>query len=218
MNHLAHTYLSSANAQEQAGNFVADWIKGSDLRKYPLDIRRGIILHRFIDSYTDKHPSVRDSKSRLKPKYGKYAGVAVDVIYDHFLAANWAGYSKESLPAYICRLNQNLQDNLHLFPEGAQKYFVRFMKLRWLESYTTLEGVERVLFGMGKFRSLPEQSRAAIDIVRNNYGLYAKEFEVFFAALKAAIQVNNAALTEKCGSGHTETLPRLARCHCGEQS
>ena len=187
MNHLIHTYLSSANPQEQAGNFAADWIKGNKLDKYPPDIQRGIRLHRFIDSYSDKHPAVRTSKLRLRQCYGKYAGVAVDVVYDHFLAASWSRYSQVTLPQFICELEKNLNENIHLFPSEAQQYFARFMKYRWLESYSTLDGIGRVLFAMSYARNLPPENEAALAIVKDNYSMFAEEFKTFFVDLSEAV-------------------------------
>ena len=185
MNHLAHTLLSAGNPLEQTGNLVADWIKGRDLSRFPSDFQRGIVRHRRIDSYTDRHPAVHQSKSRLRGYYGKYAGIVVDVVYDHFLAVNWQEHSHVPLPLFIHDLESHLSSNLHLLPEQAQNYFVRFMKLRWLESYATLEGIERVLFFMGNFRSIPQESRAAVDIVRTHYEAFATEFGVVFAGLRS---------------------------------
>ena len=35
------------------GNFIADSIKGSKYNSYPLQIQKGILLHRQIDTATD---------------------------------------------------------------------------------------------------------------------------------------------------------------------
>ncbi len=67
MNYLAHIYLSYDNDQVKIGNFIADFIKGNNFKKFPEAIQKGILLHRLIDSFTDAHPVVRKSKT-LNPQ------------------------------------------------------------------------------------------------------------------------------------------------------
>ena len=86
MNYLAHIHLSGDDELVTIGNFIADGIKGKNYKKFPKAIQTGILLHRKIDSFTDTHPIVRTSTSRLHENYGHYSGVIVDILYDHFLA------------------------------------------------------------------------------------------------------------------------------------
>jgi acyl carrier protein phosphodiesterase len=57
-------------------------------------------LHRAIDTFTDAHPVFRES-TKVTFRYHHYAGVIVDVFYDHFLAKNWNNYSDENLEEFI---------------------------------------------------------------------------------------------------------------------
>ena len=86
MNYLAHVYLSGSDQNIMIGNFIADSIKGSKYLEYPIAIQKGILLHRKIDSFTDHHPSFRNSTKKLHQRYGHYSGIIVDIFYDHFLA------------------------------------------------------------------------------------------------------------------------------------
>jgi acyl carrier protein phosphodiesterase len=92
MNFLAHIYLSGDNDLLKIGNFMADSIRGNQYLQYPDEIKKGILLHRFIDTFTDAHLIYRKSKHRLHEKYGHYSGVIMDIVYDHFLAKNWNHY------------------------------------------------------------------------------------------------------------------------------
>jgi len=92
MNFLAHIYLTDKLPLETIGNFMADGIKGKKYLKYGDEIQKGILIHRWIDSYTDSHSIVKQSTKRLHAKYGHYSGVIVDILYDHFLAKNWSHY------------------------------------------------------------------------------------------------------------------------------
>lgn len=188
MNFLAHIYLSGNNDLIKVGNFVADWIKGNDYLKYPPDIQKGILIHRSIDSYTDHHKTVRQSKSRLTEKYRKYAGIIIDIFYDHYLANEWHIFCDIPLDAYAEELNKTFKRHIHYFPEEIQDFFPRFMKNRWIESYGTLEGIEAVLNGMSKHTSLPDHTETAMEILRKHYSDFRFEFYDYFPQLIAYIK------------------------------
>jgi acyl carrier protein phosphodiesterase len=63
MNVLAHIYLSGDSEQIIIGNYIGDYVKGREYLKYPELIRKGIILHRHIDAFTDNHPVVHEARS-----------------------------------------------------------------------------------------------------------------------------------------------------------
>jgi len=80
--------------------------------KYPVDVQKGIILHREIDSFTEscKSASILSSRRRVAPRYRMYASVIFDVFYDHFLAANWLQYSKQE--SLLFATNTRIKDEL----------------------------------------------------------------------------------------------------------
>ena len=100
MNFLAHLFLAGNDEGLIIGNFIADSIRGKETNNYPESIRRGIVLHRQIDHFTDTHPVVKRTVQRLRKSSEKYAPVVSDVIYDHFLAANWNQYSSIPLKQF----------------------------------------------------------------------------------------------------------------------
>src|SRR6185437_11621186 len=86
MNYLAHAYLSFNIPEITVGNLISDFVKGRKKLDYPVAIRRGIDLHRAIDTFTDNHEVTRRAKSFFKDAYGLYSGPLTDIVYDHFLA------------------------------------------------------------------------------------------------------------------------------------
>jgi len=126
MNFLSHLYLSGNSEGLIIGNFIADSVKGNAINDFPEEIRKGIILHRKIDTYTDSHPIVEQSKIRLREKYKKYAGVIVDIYYDHYLAINWSDYSTENFHTYTQNIYALIEQNRqHLPPKSAM--FTKYM-------------------------------------------------------------------------------------------
>lgn len=188
MNFLAHVYLSGDNDEVKVGNFVADWIKGSDYKRYSHDIQKGILLHRSIDSFTDNHPTIKKSKSRLANDYGKYAGIIIDIFYDHFLAANWNNYSNMPLKNYASKLYHVLERYIDIFPLPVKTFIPQFMQRRWLESYAKVEGIQNVLTGMSRHTSLPDHTEVAIQILKEQYAGFEEEFFEYFPQLEAHVE------------------------------
>lgn len=183
MNILAHLYLSKSNKNILIGNFIADAVKGKSYKKFSKEIQVGILLHRHIDTYTDTHPIVKKSMRRLNPRYRHYNGVIIDILYDHFLAKNWHNYSEIPLDIYAKNTYNFLNKNINLFPERIQ-YMLPFMiQYNWLETYATLEGIERVLIGMNKRTKEVSQMHLAIHDLKEFYTKFEEDFTLFFKEL-----------------------------------
>lgn len=180
MNFLAHIYLSGNNDLVTIGNFIADGIKGQDYKKFPKDIQTGILLHREIDTYTDKHKTVRQSTKRLHKKYGHYSGVIVDVLYDHFLAKNWENYNQEPLKDYVEAFYVSLEKHFKILPQRIQKMIPYMITDNWLLSYASIEGITRVLNGMNKRIKNIDNMNEAINELEEFYDDFEGEFTLFF--------------------------------------
>lgn len=188
MNFLAHTYLSGANDEIIVGNFMGDYIKGKNYVHLPENIKKGILIHRDIDFYTDTHPITRESRLRLSEKYHKYAGIIVDILYDHFLASTWEKYCHISLPDYVNNTYLILKRNYEILPIGIKVWFPTFLENNWLVTYQTIDGIERVLNRMSENTSLPDHTNYAIEVLRAEYDEFAREFETFFVQIIAFIE------------------------------
>lgn len=187
MNFLAHIYLSGNHEKMLVGNFMGDYVKGRDYMKYPEDISNGIMLHRQIDFYTDCHPLVKQSKRRVEGQYRKYAGIIIDIFYDYFLCLNWLDYSSIPLSDFIEEVHNLLRKHYEVFPQGIRNWFPNFIRNNWLQSYSTIEGIESVLHRMSSRTSLPEFTDYAIDVLRKEEDELNREFTLFFADIRAFV-------------------------------
>ena len=145
MNFLAHIYLSGNSDSLKIGNFIADSIRGKQYLSFPLEIQKGILLHRAIDSYTDFHPIFRKSKHRLVPNYNHYSGVIVDIFYDHFLAKNWNLYCDMPLETYAQSFYKLLENHFEILPLRIQNMIPIMAAENWLVKYSTIEGIQYIL-------------------------------------------------------------------------
>ncbi len=185
MNHLAHLYLSQTDVNLMVGNFIADRVKGKDYQSYSEGIQKGIEMHRAIDTFTDEHPVVMQSKERLFPIYHKYASVIVDMFYDHILAKHWPDYSPIPLSLFAQNTYKVLQAKITEMPLASQQILHYMSTGDWLTAYATEEGMKRALSGLAsrtKFESKMEY--ATEDLIRD-YSLYEDEFVPFFKELIA---------------------------------
>ena len=183
MNFLAHIYLSGADEELMIGNFIADFVKGKKKDLYPDRIRKGIELHRAIDDFTDHHPVTEESKARLRPLYGKYSGVIVDLYYDHFLAANFSMFSEESLVDYSAKTYASIKKYEAVLPEGVLFFLPYMIERNWLLNYATIEGVGRALSGLSTRVSFENKMNESVNELRQYYPLFENEFHRFFPEL-----------------------------------
>ena len=188
MNFLAHIYLSGNNDLLKIGNFMADSIRGNSYENYPEEIKKGILLHRSIDSFTDMHPVYRKSKHRLHEKYGHYSGVIMDIFYDHFLAKNWANYSNKKLEEYADEFYQLLRDNYDLLTAKIQGMMPYMIARNWLVSYASISGLEMILFQMDHRTKNRVAMHEAIIELQEFYLEFETEFTQFFIELKEHCQ------------------------------
>jgi acyl carrier protein phosphodiesterase len=183
MNFLAHIYLSGNDEQLMIGNFIADFVKGQKKNNYPDSIRKGIELHRAIDDFTDHHEITSLSKKRLYANHHKYAGVVVDLFYDHFLAKNFSEYSITPLSQYALQTYNKLESNREILPEGVLMFLPYMIEKNWLLNYATIEGIGRTLSGLGRRVSFQNNMHEATVDLKMNYSDFENEFRLFFPQL-----------------------------------
>ncbi len=187
MNFLAHLYLAGESNDLKIGGAIADWVKGKNIYTFSPEIQKGIILHRDIDEFTDKHEIFIYCKSYFKSKYDKYSGVVIDIVFDHFLSYNWSNFSKCDKDIYISDFYELLRPHIKNLPEQAQFYFPRMIQNNWLKMYESIDGLEKVLIGMGNRTSMPKEAEFAINQIQLNYDDINSNFLEFFKEIKIYI-------------------------------
>ena len=183
MNFLAHYFLSPEDDQIALGNFIADAVKGKEFEKYNDKIKNGILLHREIDNYTDKHLVFRRSTQILNSKYKKYSGVIIDIYYDHFLAKNWKDYSKTDLVDFVSQAYKILIKNYFILPKKIKRILPFMIAQNWLVGYANLNDLQRVFNGMARRTTFDSGMENAIFDLKNNYTTFENDFREFFPDL-----------------------------------
>ena len=181
MNFLAHLYLSGEDEKLMVGNFIGDYVKGRKYENFKGEVKQGILLHRQIDSYTDNHLKFREAKKLIVPEFGLYSGIVIDLIYDHLLAKNWNNYSTRNLREYTKWVHSILLKNFFYLPKRVQGFLPILIQNRRLESYATVEGIQKSLEIMSRYTSLPDKSKIAIEIMVENLPFFENNFADFMS-------------------------------------
>ena len=115
MNYLAHLLLADDEDEARVGQVLADFVDARSIVKLPRGIQAGIRAHQAIDVFSDGHPAFGAARRRLRPPYRRYAGVLIDMYFDHYLAANWVRHgSGEPLAEFAASCYEVLFAHRHL--------------------------------------------------------------------------------------------------------
>jgi acyl carrier protein phosphodiesterase len=194
MNHLAHLYLSSDKEEEMVGQFIADGVKGNDFNLYSPDIRQGILLHRWVDSFTDTHDLVKELRAEYRPKLGLYSGVLIDLVFDYFLAKDFqihSGIELEEFQQFTFSVLNKHEDH---FPEKMKKYFFYMKDKEFMMKYAQTVEMADIVRQMGKRIPRGELLIAAGDFFEDYVEMASAYFPAFFEELKREFELKRLAL------------------------
>src|SRR3982751_4465764 len=150
MNLLAHALLASPDAEVMLGSLIGDFVRGRIDPVLPPKVRAGIALHRAIDAYTDSHADVAAARRLFAPPFRRYAGILLDVWFDHLLARQWARFGEDDLDDFSDRVRALLDANVELVPERMRAFaaYLRANDLPAAYRHTAIIG--NVLHGMSR--------------------------------------------------------------------
>jgi acyl carrier protein phosphodiesterase len=205
MNYLAHLFLAEENPESLLGNLLGDFVKGSKKDGYPDPIRRGIELHRKVDRYTDAHPVVLANLQLISPARRRFAGVMVDMFYDHLLAKNWQTYSQMPLADFSQSIYQVLKDHHDLLPERLQTMLPYIIGEDWLTSYREIAAIDRALNRIAnRFTKRFGRQNAlwnAVEELQANYQQLESDFHAFFPDLIEYVKAETAIVNLQENAG-----------------
>ncbi|MBE9178010.1 DUF479 domain-containing protein [Oculatella sp. LEGE 06141] len=183
MNYLAHLYLANNNSGLLIGSILGDFVKGSISTLYTPEIRAGIDLHRKVDSYTDSHQVVHASKRIVAPSRRRFAGIMVDLFYDHFLAKNWHHYSTVSLYDFSHHVYTVLAEHQAILPDALKQILPHMIEQNWLMSYREINHVNRALNGISRRFKRQNNLFNSAEELEWNYASFEQDFQLFFPDL-----------------------------------
>lgn len=191
MNFLAHLYLSGESDGIKTGNFIGDYVKGRKFEDYHGDIQKGILLHRSIDHFTDNNALFQEARKYFYPEYGRYSGIVGDVVFDHLLAKQWNRFSGYSLRDFARHAHAILLSNYLKLPFRVQQFLPIMIQHKRLESYASVEGLEKALRIMANYSSLPALSPKAVEVLGKNHDPINKLFLRFMEEIISFVETGH---------------------------
>jgi acyl carrier protein phosphodiesterase len=192
MNYLAHLFLSGKEHGMILGSLLEDYVVGGIENetngKLPENVKKGLRLHRFIDSFTDSDPVVKEVKQVFYKDFGKYSSVVVDVIFDHYLHKNWDKFSSEPFDVFKERVYWSLNTQYtDLQPERLKALVKSMTEHDWLKNYIHFWGVEKALSSLNRRVETVDLTQS-VDLMKTNYEFINDRFLDFFIRLKASCE------------------------------
>ena len=184
MNYLAHLHLGGDQPAQLLGSLYGDFVKGWLSGQWPPEIEAAIGLHRRIDAFTDSHPLLAASRARFPLTRRRYAGILLDVFFDHCLARHWQDYAAEPLAQFSGRVYQVLLQEPQL-PERLARIAPRMAEQDWLGSYRDFAVLQQVLVGMQRRLSRPQGLDGALEELERLYDPLLADFREFYPQLQA---------------------------------
>ncbi|MEE9679661.1 ACP phosphodiesterase [Pseudomonas moraviensis] len=183
MNYLAHLHLGGQRPGQLLGSLYGDFVKGRLQGQFDAEVEAAIALHRRIDVFTDRHPLVDIALGRFNETRRRYAGIVLDVFFDHCLARDWTLYADRPLEQFTADVYHVLSRERQL-PERLAKIAPHMVANDWLGSYREFEVLEQVLRGISRRLTRPEELAGAMVELRRLYEPLSEDFSLFYPQLQ----------------------------------
>jgi acyl carrier protein phosphodiesterase len=185
VNHLAHAWLAGTDEGLRLGGVLGDFVRGTPAATLPPAVREGIALHRAIDGYTDRHPQVLAARALFEPPYRRYAGIALDMWFDHCLARDFARWSALPLEPFSRELRALLQRHDALLPPAARR-FAQYMQAHDLPAgYADARELDQALAGIGQRLQRDNPLAQMLPVLQALEAPLQARFEQFLPQLQA---------------------------------
>jgi acyl carrier protein phosphodiesterase len=189
MNYLAHAWLARHSDEAILGALLGDFVFGqAALLDWPPPVRLEIVCHRRVDRYTDAHPAVVAARAMFANGLRRYAGIALDVHFDHRLARDWARWNDAPLEAFTARVYRVLREHHAALPPRLQAVAPRMQAHDWLGSYRARGSVDAAVRGIAtRLSRHGERLVECLPVLRANEAAIDAAFDAFFPELIAAV-------------------------------
>jgi len=185
MNHLAHALLADAGGIEFAlGSALGDFVRGRPDPAWPVPRQAGLRFHRAIDAFTDAHPEVVAARNLFTPPMRRYAGIMLDVWFDHLLVLDWDRYPTDEPLARFSRRWLGLLDARAAELPVSLRAFIAWMHTHDLPAgYGEEMTLDAVFHALAQRLSRPSPIAEALPALLARSGTLQRHFDAFFPDL-----------------------------------
>lgn len=188
MNYFAHLVLAQPTIESTVGNLLGDFAKGVNREDLPVGIDAGLMNHRAVDRFTDSHDSILSLKRLFSPHRRRFAGIALDVYFDHLLMKHWQMFDERPLDIVIDGFYQRMRAGQALMPGDHMRTTTRRMvDFDWFGSYREVDSIADALDRIASRIRFENSFDNAIEEILANQENIETVFIGFFPELKKHI-------------------------------
>ena len=185
MNHFAHLVLSQPTLESTVGNLLGDFARGIDLDRLPSAVLAGLYNHRAVDRFTDAHPRINQMKRAFSPERRRFAGIALDIYFDHLLIQHWQSFEQRNLESLITEFYQRMSAARDLMPhENMRRVTGRMVEYDWFGSYRDIDAVAESLDRVAARIRFSNRFANAIEDLQRNHEQIRDGFFEFYPQLQ----------------------------------
>jgi acyl carrier protein phosphodiesterase len=165
-------------------NLMGDYVKGRLAADWQPLLRDGVVLHRQIDAFTDTNTTVLHSAARFSSRRRRFAGIILDICYDHYLCRHWDRFCDQPLDRFIDDCYRQLSTYQGYLPESMQRPLQLMVKQDWLSAYAEVDNISMVLDRVASRLSQPQRMLGAGEEFVEHYAVLEQDFLMFFPQLQ----------------------------------
>ena len=121
--------------------------------------------------------------------FNRYVGFYINKIeLDKISTDIVENYSKEDLSDFVNHFYQLLKDRKEELPERITQMLPYMIRYNWLYNYQFLDGIEKVLGGMGRRASFKNRMHLGTNALKEHYETFGSHFKLFYPALEAFVK------------------------------
>ncbi len=185
MNFLAHGWLARGGSDDFLyGNLIADGVKGANLSEWSDEEAAGIRHHRRVDAFVDGHAVVAGVLARTPRRQRRYAGIALDLVWDHFAATALASDERQLLVHRCYRVLATRPA-----PARLATMVPVLVEQDWLNRYADFTFTCRAIEGIGRRLSGPNRLAELVPWLEADYERLARDFARLWPAVNDALGV-----------------------------
>lgn len=182
MNFLIHCWLGRENQGLIAGGFLGDFIKGPDLDSYPIALRQGIRLHRYIDFESNRMQSMRSTYFRFGDRLRRPAPILLDLVADHVFAKRWSDYANGDIQQFTQRCYHSISQ--YELPFKAQNMYDYMLRTDLFARYAEIDVIYDICRRILKRLNLSHLAGELACVLHAKKDDFEKDFEVYFPLLE----------------------------------
>ncbi len=188
MNHFAHLVLAQPTLESTVGNLLGDFARGLDPQQLSPSVRAGLLNHRAVDRFTDSHPRVIEMKRAFSDRRRRFAGIALDIYFDHLLINHWESFDGRDLDNLIGEFYRRMSAGRALMPgENMRRVTRRMIEYDWFGSYRHHDAVAESLDRVAARIRFDNGFANAIEELERNRDMIRDGFFEFYPDLKAHV-------------------------------